>query len=135
MLTFDECKKYHYEMWMWLSEHPGSDKIDWPGFDGINEHIPYLCFACYITSDGGKKLKDCLMCPIDWGVKPHDNAPCCDNFTLYDQWSMSCQSLEANLRMSDFSAYAEKKLKQEISSLAKAIANLEWTNKLEDQTT
>ena len=62
MLTFDECKKYHYEMWMWLSENPGADKIDWPGFDDIGEHIPYFCFACCFTNDGGERLKNCLTC-------------------------------------------------------------------------
>ena len=135
MFTFDECKKYHYEMWMWLSENPGSDKIDWPGFDGIGKSIPYFCFACYFASDGGKKPKDCLTCPIDWDVEPHDSAPCSEDGTLYDRWIILCQSLWMNLKKSDFSTCAERELKQEISSLAKAIANLAWTNRLEDPTT
>ena len=117
MLTFEECKWYHKVMWTWLSENPRCDKHHWPIFKEINESIPYDCFACYFVCNN-TIIRSCEFCPIDWGVTSHYDAPCCNIDTLYDKWASKCETIR----------HGELQNEEEISSLALAIANMEWTN-------
>ena len=54
MLSLEQCKRLHRELWFWLENRPDKPKQDWPRWDG-NDRLPYFggefvygaCFACY----------------------------------------------------------------------------------------
>lgn len=115
-MTFEEAKKYHVELWQWLSEKGSIRKNDWPGwyyhsiYNILND-----CFACvYASKVAGSEDTDevCACCPIDWPkiyiANIYGAVPC--EKSLYKLWGVA-ESID------------ERKI------YAKQIAELPWQEK------
>jgi hypothetical protein len=66
----------HKEIWQWLSEDPGREKEDWPGW-GDSKPIVNDCFACEYR-DLTNNHRDCNDCPLIWPPN-RDGSRVCDN--------------------------------------------------------
>ena len=94
MLTTEQRKQGHYEMWMWCGRNPEKRKSDWPGLSyfGIEDDgMDSVCFACEEAIELKKHTRSnihvCDHCPIDWGkVNNNPNGKCMTQNALYDMW-------------------------------------------------
>lgn len=72
----------HKELWTWLSENPGKEKYDWPGwkeFDSVKVAADCYCFACYYNTEAEVH---CNQCPLDWG----ESIDCGSMGSPYQRW-------------------------------------------------
>ena len=94
MLTTEQRKQAHYEMWMWCGRNPEKRKSDWPG---LKDYKPEdykndsLCFACVEAIELKKhtqsNIRKCNHCPIDWGkINNTPHSKCSSRNALYDMW-------------------------------------------------
>lgn len=53
---YNTMRKNHRALWQWLSDNPGKEKEDWPGW---HHHDDYACdcFLCHT-------LDSCFRCPM-----------------------------------------------------------------------
>ena len=122
---FEKFAELHKEMWMWLSENPDKEKLDWPGWENVelckDEVSAFLdctrCFAC--TWDKINNKTDLLpkgdYCPINKGLTcGYVTFRCLDG--LYDEW---------------FHCWFSKKDRK--AELAKQIAELPWVRKVTEK--
>ena len=91
---FEEFHRLHKEMWTWMSEHPESNKADWPGWKRYDPDKGYskarTCFACgYAKSKSLASDLKCQHCPITWsGQDPeYDDAACTGRTAEYHAWA------------------------------------------------
>lgn len=62
--SYEECRKYHYEIWDFLYKNPGGSKRTWIQNQNFSQAernclaIHFDCFAC-IVADG-----NCDICPL-----------------------------------------------------------------------
>ena len=99
MLTTEQRKQAHYEIWTWCGRNPEKLKSDWPGLNNYDQADYYdvsTCFACvearelrnYFPYDGNF----CHYCPIDWG-RINDKfcytTFCYTTDTLFDLYNVS----------------------------------------------
>lgn len=96
MAKFDLTR--HKELWNWLAENPGMQKVEWPGWDEIEDWDDEMypdnnCFACeylkdVVISDGEEyyELDPILcekQCPLIWP----EGRTCTERYySLYREW-------------------------------------------------
>lgn len=96
MPTFNLTK--HKELWNWLAENPGSLKVEWPGWDEIEDWDDEMypnnnCFACEFlqvslyeegTENYDLDPETCEKhCPLIWP----EGRTCTNGFnSLYREW-------------------------------------------------
>ena len=75
----------HRMLWLWLAEHPGKTKSDWPEwkcnggkFDDNTDSECFACQACnemaglpeFDTGEGYRAVQSCIkFCPLQWPGK------------------------------------------------------------------
>lgn len=77
-MTFNQTM--HMELWNWLAENPGMEKVDWPCWKNYEPEEIYainFCFACEAC------VNECSDCPIKWHKK---NTGCLTYHTAYTRW-------------------------------------------------
>ena len=131
-LSFEECKKYHHDMWMWLAENPGKQKGNCPIFIDIDDtgvYVKFHCFACLYC------LLICDKCPIKWKEKENSRLCCCLGSTHYNKWNAYMKSYYI-IHAPWVAGPREEKvnvIKKKLSGLAKLIAEMEWTDHFKDK--
>lgn len=97
-LTFEEAIENHRKMWNWIADETEKrrelvNKSDYfEENDIIMCHL--FCFCCQYAKDNsdatrlGVEIRDCKICPIDWGVQvdDYDKHQCIKHNTPYDWW-------------------------------------------------
>lgn len=87
MLTIEERKKYHKELWTWLGENPDTEKGQWPGWNKI-EWKRHSCFLCGVYQECNFDSPNC-NCPIVWIENNENTARYCEcehPDSPYRQW-------------------------------------------------
>ena len=122
---FEKFAELHKEMWMWLSEHPNEEKVDWPGWENVelikDDLSIFLdstrCFACTWDKINNKTefAIDGTCCPINKGTACSYMAHRCLG-GLFDDWFRNPNYCK------------ERKME-----LAKQIAELPWVRKVTEE--
>ena len=129
MLSFEECEKLHKELWTWLAENPGKRKRNCPIFIDIDAYAKFHCFACLYC------LLICDKCPIKWKTKENEQYCCCSKPSYYNKWCAYMKSYIL-IHCTWVSEPREEKvntIKKKLSSLAKLISEMEWTDHFKDK--
>ena len=127
-LSFEECKKYHHDLWTWLAENPGKRKRNCPIFEDIDIYVKFHCFACLYCHI------ICDKCPIKWTEKENSHL-CCFSSGHYSKWDAYMKSYTL-IHAPCVPEPREEKvntIKKKLSSLAKLIAEMEWTDHFKDK--
>lgn len=104
MVSLEQLKEKHIELWSWLVDNPLCGKNDWPEWNKLDysvygEAIDNGCFACQadtlLTNNEGVH-GDCTYCPCSslWGDD------CCVKGCPYMEWLHS-RNLEYKTRLAN----------------------------------
>ena len=87
------------EMWLWLSENPGKEKIDWPKWKENGGELDSERYACLCCDYAGwvpysqTQTSRCSGCPIPdnaWSdLSTETGCPCCEEDTPYSNWVLA----------------------------------------------
>lgn len=96
VLTFEETKKRHKEMWMWIAKRTAKkreaiDKNQYFEKNGISDIPAGYCYCCdfdiALRRDISLITQYCKLCPVkNWGGEKADNLPFPCNRGLYRDW-------------------------------------------------
>ena len=138
-LSFEECKKHHHDMWVWLAENPRKSKREWPKWSSVGLidmdvyvkfHWCFACLYCRLTCD---------KCPIKWTTKENEQfcycSCCCSKPSYYNKWGtyMKSYTLIHGTRVSESREEKVNAIEKKLSSLAKLISEMEWTDHFKDK--